>query len=356
MTSRAATIDLDDVDGLIAADRDGLLRAAATAGAQVRAIAVAVDEGALDSVRSDLPPRTLVWVAVGGPALTAGTLLSAVLGGSTSVPIVVAPEVPPWIGALDVLVVAGANAGDPLLVAAAATGVRRGARVIVVAPHEGPLREVTAGRAALLPPRLPVPEEFALCRYLAAGVAALTVLDAGMKVDIAALADELDAEALRNSATRELFTNPAKTIADQLSGRDVVLAGDGAAWLALAGHAAAVLLRIGHHVVTAAGLNDALIAVGELNSGPADYESALFHDEEFDGPLPARLRVVVLTSDEQRPVVVTRTEGLADLVVLSADNVPDIATPRSAGRAEQQLAMLAVRLEMTAVYLRLARG
>ena len=155
MTSRAATIDLDDVEGLLDADRDGLLRAAAMAGAQVRSVAAAVDEGALDSVRSDLPPRTLIWVAAGGSALTAGMLISAALGASTSVPIVVAAEVPPWIGALDVLVVAGADPGDAALVAAAATAVRRGARVIVAAPHEGPLREVTAGRAALLPPRLP---------------------------------------------------------------------------------------------------------------------------------------------------------------------------------------------------------
>ncbi|GAS98973.1 TobH protein [Mycolicibacterium canariasense] len=356
MTSRAATIDLDDVEGLLAADREGLLRAAAMAGAQVRAVAAAVDEGALDPVRSDLPPRTLIWVATGGPAVTAGTMLSTALGASTSVPMVSAAEVPPWIGALDVLVVAGADAGDPALVTAAATGVRRGARVIVVAPHEGPLRDVTAGRAALLPPRLPVPEEFGLCRYLAAGAAVLAALDAGMRVDVGALADELDAEALRNSASRELFTNPAKTIAEQLTGRDVVFAGDTSASVALAHHATAVLLRIGHQVVAAAGLADALVAAGEMNSGPADYETALFHDEEIDGPLPARVRVVVLASDEQRQAVVTRTESLADVMVLSADDVPDMATPRAAGRPEQQLAMLAVRLEMTAVYLRLARG
>lgn len=356
MTSRAATIDLDDVEGLLAADRDGWLRAAAMAGAQVRAVAAAVDEGALDPMRSDLPPRTLIWVATGGPASAAGTLLAAALGGSTSVPIVVAPEVPPWVGALDVLVVAGTDPGEPALVNAAATGVRRGARVVVAAPLEGPLRDVTAGRAAKLPPRLPVPDEFGLCRYLAAGVAILAVLDAGIRVDIAALADELDTEALRNSAARELFTNPAKTIAEQLAGRDVVLAGDGAASLTLARHAAAVLLRVGQQVVASTGLNEALIAVGELNSGPADYETALFHDEEIDGPLPARLRAVVLTSDEQRPVVVARTEGLAEILVISADDVPDMATPQSGGRAEQQLAMLAVRLEMAAVYLRLIRG
>lgn len=356
MTARAATIDLDDVDGLLAADRDGLLRAAAMAGAQVRATAAAVDEGALDSVRAGGVPRTLIWVADAGPARSAGTLLAAALGSATGVPIVVTAEVPPWTGALDVVVVAGADAGDPVLVSAAATGVRRGARVVVVAPHEGPLREVTAGRAAVLAPRLPVPDAFGLTRYLAAGVAVLSVLDSGVRVDIGALADELDAEALRNSAARELFTNPAKTLAERLAGREVVLAGDTAATLALAQHSAGVLLRVARQVAAAAGMADALAALGQIDSVPVDYETALFHDEEIDGPLPARIRTVVLTSDEQRPAVLARTEGFSDLDVVSADDVPDMATSLGNARPEQQLATVAVRLEMTAVYLRLVRG
>lgn len=356
MTSRAATIDLDDVEGLLAADREGLLRAAAMAGAQVRATAAAVDEGALDLLGSDTPPRTLIWVADAGPARAAGTLLAAALGATSGVPIVVAAEVPPWTGALDVVVVAGADAGDPVLVTAAASGVRRGARVAVIAPHEGPLRDVTAGRAAVLAPRLPVPEEFGLTRYLAAGAAVLSVIDAAVRVDIGALADALDAEALRNSAARELFTNPAKTLAERLAGRDVVLAGDSEATLALAQHSAAVLLRVARQVVAAVGLADALVAMSPLDIAAVDYETALFHDEEFDGPLPSRVRTVVLTSDERRPAVVTRAEGFADLDVVSADDVPDAATVIGGVRLEQQLATVAVRLEMTAVYLRLVRG
>ncbi|AHC24615.1 hypothetical protein [Mycolicibacterium neoaurum] len=356
MTARAATIDLDDVEGLLAADRDGLLRAAAMAGAQVRAMAAAVGEGALEQVRADGLARTLIWVADGGPARAAGTMLAAALAAATAVPIVVAAEVPPWTGALDVVVVAGADAGDPALVSAAATGVRRGARVVLVAPYEGPLREATAGRAAVLAPRLAVPEEFSSTRYLAAGVAILAVLDRGLRVDIDALADELDAEALRNSAGRELFTNPAKTLAERLTGREVVLAGDSAATVALAQHSAAVLLKVASQVVAAVGLTDALGALARLNAAPVDYETALFHDEELDGPLPSRVRTLVLTSDAQRPAVVARTEGYPDLDVVSADDVPDAAPSGVGSRPEQQLAMVAVRLEMTAVYLRLARG
>ena len=95
----------------------------------------------------------------------------------------------------------------------AAMAVRRGARVVIAAPYEGPLRDATAGRAAVLAPRLWVPDEFGLCRYLAAGLAALGVVDPGLTGDLGALADELDAEALRNSAVREVFTNPAKALA-----------------------------------------------------------------------------------------------------------------------------------------------
>ena len=125
-------------------------------------------------------------------------------------PIVAAAQAPPWIGPLDVLIVAGDDPGDPALVPAAATAVRRGARVLVAAPFEGPLRDATAGRAAVLAPRLWVPDDFALCRYLAVGLAALSVVDPAIGTDPAALADELDAEALRNSPVREVSPTPPK--------------------------------------------------------------------------------------------------------------------------------------------------
>jgi hypothetical protein len=352
-----ALVDLDDVDGLIAADRDGLLRAAATAGAQMRAVAAALNEGVLDGLRSDQPPRTVSWVATRGPAEAAGHLLVAALGGSMSAPMVVGSEVPPWIGALDVLVVAGDDAADPALVAAAASGVRRGARVVIVAPDEGPLREVAAGRAPVLSPRLSVSTDFGLIRYLAAGLATLRVVDAGMQVDLDALADDLDAEALRNSAGRELFTNPAKNLAGRMADRQVVFAGDNPATTALAAHAATIMLRVGHACVTAAGLSDALVAIqGGMAGGAVDYETSLFHDEELDGPLPARLRTVVLTTGDERSALASRLSGFDDIDVVSAEDVPDATAPTVGGRPEQQLALLAVRLEMTAVYLRLVRG
>ena len=369
MNATHADIDLDDVEGLLAADRDGLLRAASMAGAQVRATAAALDEGDLEPLQSDQPPRTVVWVSGRGNAETAGSLLAATLGGSVAAPIVVTSEVPPWIGALDVLVVAGDDPGDPALVSAAATGVRRGSRVVVAAPYEGPLRDATAGRSVALAPRVWVPDDFGLARYLAAGLATLHVVDPSLRVDLGAMADDLDAEAFRNSAGRELFTNPAKTLARRMSGRDVVLAGDGAATLALARHAGAILLRVAHKAVAAVGLSDAIAALrGGLGSSTGDREQSIFHDEQIDGPLPARVRTFVLTADAERPLVVARVSGLDDVDVINAGDVPEAVdisvvegAPSAAAapatvRPEQQLAMLAVRLEMTAVYLKLVRG
>ncbi len=84
-----------------------------------------------------------------------------------------------------------------------------------------------------------------------------------------------------------------------------------------------------------------------------------------------RVRTFVLTTDAERPVVVARVSGFDDVDVINADDVPETmdtmdgpdgtdkslaAATTVTGRPEQQLAMLAVRLEMTAVYLRLVRG
>lgn len=368
MNATHSLVDLDDVEGLIAADREGSLRASAMAGAQVRATAAALDEGDLDQLKSDAPPRTVIWVAGRGNAEAAGSLLAAALGGSVAAPIVVAPEVPPWIGALDVLVVAGDDPGDPVLVAAAAAGVRRGARVVVIAPYEGPLRDATAGRSVALAPRVWVPDEFGFSRYLAAGLATLHTVDPGLRVDLSALADELDAEALRNSAGREVFTNPAKALAERMSGSEVVIAGDNAATLVLARHVATVMLRVAHRAVAAVSLADAAVALrgGMGEASAADREQSIFHDEQIDGPLPPRVRTFVLATDAERAVVAARVAGLDSVDVIHAEDVPDTldvsdierlpATPAGPGRLEEQLAMLALRMEMTAVYLKLVRG
>ena len=355
MNAIRSVIDLDDAGGLIAADRDGLLRAASTAGAHVRAIAASIDEGALESLAGPLP-RTVIWAAGRGTAGTAGRMVSALLGRIVGAPIMVACGTPPWIGPLDVVVVAGDDPGDPVLAATASMAARRGARLLLVAPFEGPLGDAAAGRAAVLEPRLPLADAFGLTRYLAAGLAALAAVDDAVRVDIAALADDVDAEVLRSSARREVFTNPAKALAGRMDGRRVVLAADSAAALALAHHGSAVLLRVAGTVAAAAGLADVVVALRDgIPGAVTDPVDSLFHDEQLDGPLPQRLRVLALTLNDERQVVAARTAGLGDVDLVGAE---DIADPGGVGigGADAQLAVLAVRLEMAAVYLRLIRG
>lgn len=361
MSAAHATVDLDDTGGLLDADRDGLLRGAAMAGAQVRAVSAAVEEGALESIAGGQRPRSVIWIAGRGAADSAGTILAAALSPVASEPIVVASEVPPWIGPLDVVIVAGDDAGDFAMVTAAAIGVRRGARVVVAAPFEGPLRDATAGRVAVFEPRLRVPDEFGLSRYLAVGLATLRAVDPGLPIDLDALADELDAEALHNSVARDSFTNPAKVLASRMSGRRVILAGEGPATIALARHAAMLLLRLAGVTAAPVGLTDALVALRKgFPSHFDDPMQALFHDEEIDGPLPDRARAFVLVLESERPIVTARIAGIDDVDTVGVEGPGEVAEPGAstgpARRPERQLAILAVRLEMTAVYLRLVGG
>jgi hypothetical protein len=149
-----------------------------------------------------------------------------------------------------------------------------------------------------------------------------------------------------------------------MTGRTVVLTGDNAATLALARHLSIVLLRIAHQATAAAALADAVVALrdgmGTESASASDNFDALFHDEELDGPLPTRPRVLALTLAAERSMVLARTGGVGDVDLVGTEDIPDTAglpaSPADAGRPEQQLAVLAVRLEMAAVYMRLARG
>jgi hypothetical protein len=123
--------------------------------------------------------------------------------------------------------------------------------------------------------------------------------------------------------------------------------------LALAHHGSAILLRVAGEAAAAACLADAL--VGLVSATVADPVDSLFHDEQIDGPLPERFRVLALTLNGERPMVAARVAGRADVDIVGAEDVPD-ATAVSASGAEQQLGVLAVRLEMAATYLRLVRG
>lgn len=365
MIAPPPVLDLDDAASLEAADAPGALRSAATGGAQVRATAAAVSEDILARL-TDMRPRSVVFVTAPGRASRAASLLTAALGGRAGLPVVTVAATPPWAGPLDVVVVAGDDAGDPLLAEAVDGAVRRGAEVVVAAPDEGPLRAAAAGRALLLPPRIGVLGHNTLLRHFSVGLAVLGAVDSprlgSLLPDLNELADLLDAEAVIDHPRNEVFHNPAKGLAARMQGRSVIVAGDTAAAAELAAHVSEVLLRVAGRVAGASALVDVVAANTELSAGSTavDYDP-LFHDEQLDGPSPRDpVRVFVLSTDADRLAAQRRSAVFADADLVTASL--DEPQPRSGPQVQPaqvglnelaQLAILAVRFEMAAAYAKL---
>ncbi|MFI8566937.1 tobH protein [Rhodococcus sp. NPDC078407] len=379
MTAVSSLVDLDDVDALIAADREGALRSAALAGAQVRAVAAAVDEAVLVRL-ADLRPRSVVIVTGDGRSSRAASLLVAALGDRLGVPLVRSTGTPPWIGPLDVVVVAGDDAGDPRLAESVDAASRRGAEVVVVAPEEGPLRAVRGARVMWLPPRIAVRDHNALMRYLAAFVAVLGAVAGGswkaLLPNLSRLADLLDAEAVRNSPSNEVFHNPAKALASGMSGRRVVLSGSSPAAVEVARHGSEVLLRAAGVLVGAGELGDVIAASVRASSvesaGTPNTFDSFFHDEQLDGPPPALpMRVVVVTAEVDRALTERRMAGVPESELLLAESSDALfggagagsefdIVPSPPGQATlsvlDTMSVLATRLDTTASYLLLMGG
>ncbi len=235
---------LGDGAALLAADTGGVLRAAATAGAQVRSLAQAAVEADVHALAGTLP-RAVVLLRRPGSSAWSAPVVAALVGTRCPVPVVVTEEAPSWIGALDVLVAHTADPSDTVLADSIARAVHRGSEVVVSAPAEGLVAAAGAGRARLLEPRVPVPPGLDFPRALTAGliaVAALGVLPTRMTTaDLDRLADELDAEAERDHPSHEPFVNPAKALALRLADRVPLLWGTDPVAAAVAGHAASAL-------------------------------------------------------------------------------------------------------------------
>ncbi|MCF8607879.1 hypothetical protein L5I01_31435 [Gordonia sp. HY442] len=315
--------DLDDVDGLVAADHNGLLRSAATSGAHVRAVAHAVSEGALASL-ADLRPRAVVVVTGrSASARRAAEFVVALLASHVDVPLVVAPSLPGWIGPLDVVVAAGDDPGDRNYADAALRALRRRAELVAVVPVEGPFADaVGAQPIADLSPRLPVDTRFGFVRIVAALVAVCTAFGAvrthPAPPALADVADLLDVEATLGHPENESFRNHAKLLATRADGRAIAWAGDTPAATALAEHIAATVFTVAG-IASAAGDEAGVLAHLRVpaSTGPAIVD-AIFYDPDFDDAPPAdRPRVMLLTTTARSWAVEQRTAAFGDVVVVT---------------------------------------
>ncbi|MFD4366303.1 tobH protein [Rhodococcus sp. NPDC058521] len=370
MTAPMPLLDLDDVDALVGADVDGILRSTAGGGAQIRATLSAVQEGALHRL-DGLRPRCVVIVAGDGRAGRAASLVCSLVAARIGFPLVQAPNTPRWVGPLDVVVVAGDDAGDPRLAEAVDSALRRGAEVVVAAPDEGPLGAAAAGRAMVLEPRVAVGPGHDLLRYLAAYLVVLRALDVthdrSLLPDAADLADAVDSEAVRDSPVNEVFHNPAKSLAARMQGRRIVLAGDGEGALEVARAGAEAVLHAGR-VAAVGSLGDVLRASGVLAASAegAVHADSIFHDPDLDGPAGVEpVRAFVVTFQATRPITERRLAGLPDGDLVATDVGREEDASRGVGTRDssaaapsefEQAAVLVARFDMAAAYLRLTGG
>jgi hypothetical protein len=357
---------LDDPRRLEATDSGGLLRAAATAGAQVRATAAAAEEAGLAQLAGQRP-RALVLLTRPGAAPAAAPLLLALLGPSCPVPVVTTRSVPMWVGALDVVLANTADPGDRELAEGIDRAVRRGAQVVLTAPADGPVAAAAAGRAVLLLPRIDVPPGLTLPRALTAGLLVLDTLTL-LETDTEVLAGELDREAERNYVAHESLVNPAKALALRLRGRTPLLWGTDPVATVVAGHCAGALAAHAGVVAHAAGFHEAAaLPVLRQEATRAGGEADIFHDpfEDRLADQPADrmppMRPVLLgvpASDAAARFKSERaaaSEALPGADVVTADEELMVRHD-DPGAAACAAAVLALRFDFAALYLGLGRG
>jgi glucose/mannose-6-phosphate isomerase len=354
---------LDDPAKLAAGDPAGMLRAVATAGAQVREAVLHTDEVDLAAVTADGRPRSMVVAGMGGSGISADVLV-AVGGSACPVPLVAhrGYRLPGWVGPMDLVVAVSCSGRTEETLAVTDEALRRGCRVVTVGQAGSPLAErAVAGRALHLPVdaggRMPRSNIWAL------SVPVLVLADALglMAVPRAVLdevADQLDATSALCAPGIETYANPAKRLALDLAGTlpyvwgSSDLAGVAAYRLAcqLAENAKypAVpgVLPEAHHnqVVALAG------AFGSRGSSDDD----LFRDRVDDGPGWPALRLLLLRDSVELPELSRRRQA----TMLLAEQY-DIGIQEFAASGEHPLARLASLVAPTdfaSVYLALVQG
>ena len=357
-------VDLfDDPLALATADPAQVLRATASAAAQVRQAVVLANEANIGRFRKEDRPRSVVVLGSGAAAI-AGDLLAAAAGGSCPVPILVHRGIglPHWVGAAD-LVMAVSNSGSTMETQwGLSDAVRRGCLLLVVAADPSPMADLARrGRGVVVPVPAGRPDGASLWAQaipLVLAAEALGLLAAPVVV-IEETALALEAAARRCGPAADLVVNPAKSLALELLDTLPVLWGGSP----LAGVAAfrgacqitenagipalsGVLPEVTHHQLA-------------LLDGPFVRRDAgdLFADP-FEDDLPAavhsRVRLVLLRDAAESPALAQQTQVVQDL---AQERGLGVSALLGAGASElERLAVLIATLDFAAVYLSLLQG
>jgi glucose/mannose-6-phosphate isomerase len=362
---------LDDEKSMLANDPGGMLRATASAGAQVREAAALAAEIDLSVLADEGRPRAVVVAGIGTAGLT-GSILSTVAGPRCPVPIIGhrSAGVPGWVSAADVVIAVSASGRSPEALAAADAAARRGARLVAVGNPDSEL-EAMAARARA--PFFPVPRR-APARASLWGLAVPVLLAAraiGLvkvnEADLAETATRLDADAERCRPGADSFVNPAKALALGLAGSIPIVWGSSPLATVAARRFAETLAANARYPVMAGALGEAGRGrVGLLDGvfgGLAESSRDIFADPDAEETDATRLRLVLfrdggLNPEEDADEPVAVEERRADAVQTLAERRGvrcDVLTAEG-GSALERLASLTAVPDFASLYLALAHG
>jgi hypothetical protein len=367
------TIDealLDDAAALEANDPGGMLRATASAGAQVREATALTAEVNLSSLAEEGRPRALV-IAGAGTAARTGDFLATVAGPRCPVPVLAHRNsgVPGWVGAADVVIAVSASGRSPEALAAAEAAGRRGARLVAIGAPDSPLQSVAERARA---PFVPVPRR-APARASFWGLLVPVLLAArslGLvkvtEADLAETASRLDADADRCRPTAENFVNPAKGMALAVAGSVPVVWGSSALAAMAARRFGDTLSANARYPVITGELGEAGRGrVGLLDGyfgALAETTRDIFADPEDSDDSATRLSVVMLQDggladdDVSTPVAVEQRRIEAVQEICDRRGVRWQLLTAEGGSVLERFASLSTVPDFASVYLGLAHG
>jgi len=354
---------LDDQDALDRLDPGQMLRAIATAGAQVRE-AAQLEDDVLAPLVADGRPRAVVITGMGGSGIAAD-VAAAVAGRSCPVPIVAhrGHRLPGWVGNMDVVVAVSCSGGTEETLSALDEALRRGCRVVTVGAAGSALSARSDESRAL---HLAVDARGRMPRANLWGLAVpvLIVLDAlGLahvsRDDLAALADELDTVSQRCGPAADSATNPAKRTALGMAGSLPYVWGSSELAAVAAARFAAQLAENAkypavHGALTEVHHNQVVVMAGRFG-GLGVTEEDIFRDrvEDDAGELP-RMRLLLLRDSEEIPQVTRRREATHALAAQFGVPVEEITAEGE--HPVSRLASLIAPLDFASAYLALLQG
>ncbi|MFE4862518.1 SIS domain-containing protein [Streptomyces sp. NPDC056670] len=367
---------LDDPEALARADRRGLLRGAAEAGARVRTAARHAAEAGIAELKPEGRPRSVLIAGPGTAAAGVADLVTALAGASAPVTRLestgVAPAagalrwtLPGWAGSVDLLLVTTTDGSEPGLALLAEQAYRRGCNVVAVAPRRSPLAEAVDGVHGLVVPMASAPFEPDEAEMSAASPGALwslftpllALLDrvgllSAPPETIEKIAARLDRTAERCGPAIAMYSNPAKMLAFELAESLPLIWTEGAGAAPAGRRFAAVLSELSGHAALAAALPEALPAHGVLLAGSlaAGADPDDFFRDRVDERERLHARVVLL---RDRPTGGLSAAPAARELALSHDTPISELEPEEGTELECLAELLAIT-DFATVYLTIA--